>query len=415
MSAAHKDDQVLDLGSEKYSGYHSAILLASVALSAFAGAAAAEVSFSGVAHLGYNDTDATAAMSARSGTVADDNDGFYWGATMTASLSQALDNGITAGATVNFDIQDDDGTSTASTTDLMTDDYVLSLTSENASIYFGDTGVAGSKYWASAGDMESDGFTSDFTDATNEDAVLRADINYGGVELSVSTIVVQADNTNSKQDQTSASLRTTLGGVTITAATQEKATELGSSADDFNANAVWGVSAAMAVAGANVTVAYAETDTGANGTNSSTGIKVAYPVGDVTVTAYYVDENPSAANLSGHNGDENYGIAVAYAAGDVAVTLDYQDDQSIAKTSLDVTYDLGNGLTLLAGMYDEDGNATVADDGTDSYVAASYSLGGGASLLVAYANADTKGAIKADEVGTPDYQDGTTLELSFAF
>ena len=389
------------------------ILLASVALTAFAGAAAAEVSFSGTAHLSYNDTDATAVMT----TAADDNDGFYWGATMTASLSQALDNGITAGATVNFDIQDDNGVSTASNTDLNADDYVLSLTSENASIYFGDTGVAGSKYWASAGDMESDGFTSDFTDATNEDAVLRADINYGGVELSVSTIVIQADATNSKQDQTSASLRTTLGGVTITAATQEKATELGSSSGDFNANAVWGVSAAMAVSGADVTVAYAENDTGANGTNASTGIKVAYPVGDVKITAYYVDENPSAANLAANAkaDDANYGIAFAYAAGDVTATLDYQDDQSVTKTSLDVTYDLGNGLSLLAGMYNEDGNATAAHDGTDSYVAASYKLGGGASLLVAVADADTNGAITADEVGTPDYQDGTTVSLSFAF
>ncbi|AUJ65135.1 hypothetical protein B9057_12940 [Aestuarium zhoushanense] len=393
------------------------ILLASVALTAFAGAAAAEVSFSGSATLGYNDTDATAAITARSGTATDDNDGFYWSATMSASLSQDLDNGIAVGAKVNFDIQDDNGNATNGNTNLNADDYVLSLTSENASIYFGDTGVAGSKYWAAAGDMESDGFTSDYTDAANADAVLRADINYGGVELSASTIVVQSDQTNSVQEQTSASLRTTLGGVTITAATQEKAntTVLGAAAGDYNANAVWGVSAAMAVAGADVTVAYAEEDTGANGTNSSTGIKVAYPVGDVTVTAYYVDENPSAANLSGHNGDENYGIAVAYAAGDVAVTLDYQDDQSVTKTSLDVTYDMGNGLSLLAGMYDEDGNATAADDGTDSYVAASYSLGGGASLLVAYANADTKGAIKADEVGTPDYQDGTTIELSFAF
>ena len=395
------------------------ILLASVALSAFAGAAAAEVSFSGTAHLSYNDTDATAVMT----TPADDNDGFYWGATMTASLSKELDNGVTAGATVNFDLQDDNGVSTASNTALNADDYVLSLTSENASIYFGDTGVAGSKYWAAAGDMESDGFTSDFTDATNEDAVLRADFNYGGVEASVSTIVIQGlatnPQTNSTTEQTSASLRTTIGGVTVTAATQEKAdtTLLGTSSGDYNANAVWGVSAAMAVSGADVTVAYAETDFGADGTNSSTGIKVSYPVGDVKITAYYVDENPSAAKLAANAkaDDANYGIAFAYAAGDVTATLDYQDDQTVDKTSLDVTYDLGNGLKLMAGMYDENGNATATDDGTDSYVAASYNLGGGASLLVAVADAGTAGAIAADEVGTPDYQDGTTVSLSFAF
>lgn len=395
------------------------ILLASASIVAFAGAAAAEISFSGVANLSYNDTDATAVMT----TAADDNDGFYWGATLTAALSQELDNGITAGATVNFDIQEDNQR-TGGNTNLNADDYVLFVKSENASLYYGDTGTAAVKYWASAGDMESDGFTSDWTDAVNADAVLRADINYGSVEASVSTLIVSAAD-NSQEEQTSFSARTTIGGVTITAATEEKAdtTITGAAAGDFNANDVWGVSASMAVAGADVTVAYAETDTGANGTNSSTGIKVAYPVGDVTVTAYYVDENPSAANLAAnaHKDDANYGIAIAYAAGDVSVTLDLQDDQGVTKTSVDATYDLGNGLKVMAGMYDENGTynsagvATPLDDGTDSYVAASYDLGGGAALFVSYANADTAGAIKADEVGTPDYQDGTTLSLTFAF
>ena len=94
MSAAHKDDQVIDLGSEKYSDYHSAILLASVALTAFAGAAAAEVSFSGSATLGYNDDNGRLANNATFG----DHNGFYSDLNVDVALSATLDNGITVSA-----------------------------------------------------------------------------------------------------------------------------------------------------------------------------------------------------------------------------------------------------------------------------------------------------------------------------
>ncbi|MCL7407419.1 hypothetical protein MWN63_15745, partial [Paradonghicola geojensis] len=71
----HKDDQVLDLASEKYSVYHSAILLASVALTAFAGAAAAEVSLTwgGTATVGMareGDVDVAAGKRSASSTAA---------------------------------------------------------------------------------------------------------------------------------------------------------------------------------------------------------------------------------------------------------------------------------------------------------------------------------------------------------
>lgn len=351
------------------------ILLASVALTAFAGAAAAEVSFGGSATFGYNDD------------AAGDYDGFYWEGTVNVGLEQALDNGLTAGAKFNIDFQDT--LDTGSVTDLEADDYVLYVKSETATITFGDTGTAANKMWAAAGDMESDGFTSDWTDAAEAQGVLRADMAFGAVEASVSSLVVA-----NELEQTSIGVKAALGAVTLVAAYEDATTAI-TEAGDANDDEIFGLSAAFSAAGADFVVAYAEDEN-----SDSTGLKVTYPMGDVKVTAYYVSESV---------GDDNYGVNVAYAAGAVAVALDYQDDQGTTKVALDGSYDLGNGLTVLAGVYDEE-NA-----GTDTYVAASYDLGGGAALLVSYADAEVAGNIADDEIGANDYQVGTTVELSFAF
>ncbi|MBE0414335.1 porin, partial [Yoonia sp.] len=111
----------------------------------------------------------------------------------------------------------------------------------------------------------------------------------------------------------------------------------------------------------------------------------------------------------------NWGIKVAYADGPIKAALDYQDDQGVIKVALDASYDVGNGLTLLAGMYDQSDSNDARFDGTDYYVAATYDLGGGAELLVSYADAETGDAIDDDEVGGPDYQVGTTVAVTFSF
>ena len=368
------------------------ILLASVALTAFAGAAAAEVSFKGDAVLGYNDD------------AGGDYDGFYWDATLNVGYEQALDNGLTAGVKFNVDIQED-GTaqdSTAGNTNLNADDWQLYIKSDVASLTFGDTTTAAGNMWAAAGDMESDGFTTDPTDytaASDVDGVLRADVTFGNVTAAISS-VISSDSGTAEAEQTSVGIKADLGAVTIVAAYEEATTVL-VEAGDANDDEIFGLSAAFSAAGADFVVAYAEDEN-----SDSTGLKVTYPMGDVKVAAYYVSESV---------GDDNYGVNVAYAAGAVAVALDYQDDQGVTKVGLDGSYDMGNGLTLLAGMYDQSGDTTAANNGTDTYAAVSYTLGGGASLLVSFADAETAGAIADDEVGGPDYQNGTTVAVSFAF
>ena len=74
------------------------ILLASASIVAFAGAAAAEITFSGEAALGYNDTDAL--------SEDDEDKGFYWDAELGITFSQELDNGLVAAATVTSDVVD---------------------------------------------------------------------------------------------------------------------------------------------------------------------------------------------------------------------------------------------------------------------------------------------------------------------
>jgi hypothetical protein len=177
---------------------------------------------------------------------------------------------------------------------------------------------------------------------------------------------------------------------------------------DFTNNQVFGVSAGTMLAGADIKVAYAQWDGAPTDANpdeqlTSLGIQVAYPVGPVTATVYYVSEDNDAGDA-----DDNYGLTLAYVDGPIAATFDYDNDQGTDKWNLDGSYDVGNGLTVLAGMQNEN-----EGDDADYYVAGTYDLGGGAELLVSYAN-DEDGD-QADEIGAPEYLPGSTVKLTFSF
>jgi len=109
------------------------ILLTSTALVAFAGAAAAD-GHAGISHalsgtLGYN-----------SEVDGIGEDGFYWEGNLKTTATAALDNGITAGAYFEVTVAGDDGVAgNDGGQDLASSDFVLSLTSETASLYFGTT------------------------------------------------------------------------------------------------------------------------------------------------------------------------------------------------------------------------------------------------------------------------------------
>lgn len=376
------------------------ILLTSTALVAFAGAAFAEshgtdgVSFTGSATLGFNEDSADGPLG--------DNDGFYWDANVAVTMSKMLDNGLTASATFDFDVanaNDADGTAGADGINLESGGYVLSLTSETASLYFGQTDFAAQTAWSSAGDMEADGFSE-----ADGETVLRGKVGFAGVVGHMSYVVADSLDVVVPGNTEQLSLGATgdIGNFSFALAYQKDAAFSAAALadnEDLNNSEIFGISGSTTFSGATVTVGYANNVTA---DKSSTGVKVAYPFGPVTATAYYVMENVG----SGADPKDNYGVNIAYAAGAAAVALDYQNDQGTDKTALDASYDVGNGLTVYAGAYMEDGIEN------EFYVAGSYDLGNGASVLVAYADAqdDTD-----DEVGTNEYQRGTTVEVAFTF
>ena len=351
------------------------ILLASTAVIALAGAAAAEVSFGGSATLGFNSNSTSG------------NDGFYWDANVAVTLSQTLDNGLTASASFDFDVASSTGTGSVS---LTASGYVLSLTSDNYGLFFGDTEFAATGHWASAGDMENDGFSE-----ADGETVLRGDMSFGGWDASVSYIWDEANNGGDDTlDQLSVGASGAFGSVNVAVAYQAEDTDVGTAGGDFNPDNVFGLSVGTSFSGADVTFAYVSNVTAGD---NSIGIKVAYPVGPVTLTGYFVSESAGA---------DNWGINAAYANGPIAVALDFQNDQGTELWSLQGSYDVGNGLVVYAGL---------DDNGDDYYVGGAYDLGGGASLLVSYADDSDGDEGGDDDIGANDYQVGTTVEVSFAF
>lgn len=379
------------------------ILLASASIVAvtIAGAASAEITWSGEATLGYNDD------------AIGDNEGFYWDLEIDVTLSQTLDNGLTAGAEFGFEAADDTDDAILSGDGdlgqiLEAKDFVLFLESDMAAMYFGNTDFAAQKHWTSAGDMESDGFSEQ-----DGETVLRGDVMYNGIEASLSYIIsdldgLSVDDIPGNDDslaQLSIGAKGTFGNFTVGMAYQEEIDPVvvagGNWNGDINPDEIFGIFGSTTLGAADVTVAYASNNTD---DTSSLGLKVAYPFGPVTATAYYVMEE------GGANEDPNMGLNIAYANGPITATLDLQDDQGDSKWSLQTSYDVGSGLVVYAGI---ENNEDDDGDENDYYIAGEMDLGGGASFLVSYAEDEDND--QGDEIGQNDYQRGTTVAMTFEF
>ena len=360
------------------------ILLASASIVAFAGAAAAEVTFNGEAVLGYNDTEAES-----DGTTGGDDDfGFYWDAELGITLTQELDNGLTAAATVTSDLVDNSITGDP----IFADGYVLSLTSETAGLYFGDTDQAANLRWDGVSEMEQDSFSE-----TDGETVLRGDFMAYGLDVSLSALV---DNTTDATiagdddtlDQYSVGVAGALGAFEMSMGYQTEENDFSDASGDFVSDEIVGVSVGTAFAGADVDVAYARNLTTEE---DSTGIEAAYPIGPITLGGFYVAESAQ---------DDGYGVAVDYASGPITATAAYEDVDGSDEWALEGGYDFGMGLMAYAGL---------TDSGDDYYVAGTYELAEGALLLASYGVDDDNDA--EDEIGDPEYQEGATVEISFEF
>lgn len=417
------------------------ILLATASILAFAGAAAAEVTFGGSATLGYNlddedendngivDADCVADGAPEPDTADEDDgydckQGFFWEADLDVTFSQELNNGLTAAATFGIDIvDDDDGDDDASLT--VDDDFLLSLTAETGGLFFGDTKYAAETHWVGVPKMDADDFS-----LQDDEIVLRGDFTYQGIDASVSYIVADEGGDQpegDELDQLSIGAAATFGAFNLILAYQEESDTVGDAClldgngdadgdvagvydpacgeDDFYASRVFGVSAGTTFSGADVRVAYAN-DTTLNDTSLGFGVK--YPFGPLTLGAYYVIENNDSSDFDTGRPDlENaVGLTADYVSGPVTVNAFWEindddgdgvEEDSDSDFGVEAAVEVDEALTIRAGYIET----------TQGYVGAEYDLGGGATMLVSYA--------EEDEEGKPEYEEGITVALKLAF
>ncbi|WP_114286383.1 porin [Candidatus Halocynthiibacter alkanivorans] len=348
------------------------ILLSTVALVAFAGAAAADVSWSGAATLGYND---------------DLEDGVYADVDIDIALSQELNNGWTAAAKFGFELVDN---GVSGSNGFQADENILiSLTNDMYGLYFGDTEFAAVSYFSGVTNMQNDNFSEE----DGED-VLKLTATYGmisgGLSYAYLTDTAAGTGDSDELQQLSLGVSAEFSGVTVTAAWQDATTvDFNASNGDFTNGEVFGLSVSSSFSGADITLAYAN-DKAAD--NNSTGIEVSYPMGAVTLGAFYVSET---------NTDDNFGATVAYSEGDLSVKA-WVHDGTDEDYGVNIAYAMGD-WGLYVGGSDDDG----------AYVAGELDLGGGASFTVSYANDEDKS--DNDEIGPQEYLQGTTLALSLSF
>jgi hypothetical protein len=342
-----------------------------------AGIAAAEVTFSGTAKFGYNDTDHASGASASE--PFSDMD-------LNIAFSKELDNGYTAAASVELDYANGNQGN-----DIEASDALISLTNADSGIHYGDTKHAAQNAWSSVGSMDNDAFR-----AADGEMVTRADMTLGGAKVSVSlgddTNLTTATPPGTETDYMSLGITGTAGAFTYALAAQNANTAWLDNDDNSAASqlSTTGVRVSTTWGGATVALGHSNNDNG-----GSTGVEVSYPMGALTTTASYVAEGATGA-------DANWDVKVVYAKGAMGLTVatDESDDWNV-----DVSYDMGNGMNLFIG---------ADDGGKDTYAGLSYDLGGGASLLASYAD-DSDNDDSDDEIGAKDYKEGMTFELSFAF
>nr|WP_213395791.1 porin [Yoonia sp.] len=342
------------------------ILLTTTALVAFAGAAAADghtaITFGGEASAEFNS-----------------ETGFDTAAEMTASASATLDNGLTASTSFTFETEGYEEV----TGDISSGS--ISLSSDTASLTFG-TGIVGAVFTA-VGDDYAIGTGDDDVYEDGEIDGVVASVTMGGATVTVSgEVAANAADTEIEGIEV---------GVTTSAAGWDLGFGMVSDTSEY------ALTASGTAAGADIGFGMSSDD--------EWDASIEYPVGAVTVSAstdeaeawtvgvaYAADGMSAGYEL---NADETWEITAGYDANGAVLAVAFTDASVM---TLGATYDMGNGLTVGAGIEDD-----------ENYAFASYDLGGGANAFVDYTDA----AAELEEVG-PSERDiavGTTVGVSFAF
>jgi len=316
------------------------LLIASTALVATAGMAAADISMSGYAEIGMTDNGGAVGMEMHS-----DMD-------VTFKLSGASDNGLTFGATIDLDEVSGGIASTGGP-------HAVHVSGAFGTLTMGDTDGALDKANAEVASLTSisDNHTAHagYNGGAGLDSgdILRYDTTVAGFGVSAS--IGQSDVAVAN-DVMGYGITTTLGTVAVSAAYQ---------AD--NVQDITAVSAKTTIGGLTITANYSE------------ATMAATPKVDA-VTALFTASTGSTVN-------DVYVAAVTEVA---AINNSYEH------SALGLAYTI-NGVNLHAnfGTYDYDDGSKA-----DGYgLAANYSLGGGATVMVGYGNGNARATAITPQAG----------------
>ena len=348
------------------------VLLTTTALVAFAGAAAAEMSFSGSTDIGYND---------------EINGGLFADTEFNLNGSVDLGDGFAATFTYGFDVDTSDDTDSG----LLWDEYpTIEITSPFGSLKGGDLDDKGASEYFYA---DRDGMALDVENSDTSDRFdLRALVEFGDFGLAVGGV----DDGAGDLDGLSVGAGATFGNFTLGFGYDEADGGLESrdalDVPNGNTNEVMAVSLDTTFGDASIGLSYID-----DSVETSVGVAVGYDVSaDLSLGAYY------ASNEVAANGDA-YGVWASYAMGALGVEAYYDaTEDGPDEIYLDVSYEIMAGLTGYAGVYDD---GMAADP--FFYIGGVYEINDNLSATVSYAD--------ADEISGPEFKNGTTVMLTASF
>ncbi len=434
------------------------ILLASVSILAFAGAAAAQddqptgIIFGGDASFGFNSFEGIDDDELDSDP---DDEGFFYEADLEVTLRTILDNGAVAESSFTIPIAD-----TNIGSDLgVDDDFVLGLSIDGTGgVFLGDVSFAAEDQFDFA-TMQSADFSEQDTETT-----VKGIGTFGNVEVAASGVVQDgtgdipgdgrgpivgglATDERDFLDQISVGASGDIGRFTFSLGYQEESDAYGdligigddggliffddeagtdaiegvydpSSNGDFTPGEQIGLSLGTNFRGFDVQVGYGRNLSGVDEDRTdatfdpeqteSYGIVVGVPIGPVTATAEYVFEPDS--ELYGSDTDYSYSIGAEYEAERLRIDAEFGEEIGEEEYDINVIYAFSE-VTAVGAGYDD-------DDGTFAFIR--QGIGAGAFVEASYAEVEDVGFELEDFAGQSstfddDIREGATLRVGLEF
>ncbi|MEX0969826.1 MAG: porin [Paracoccaceae bacterium] len=293
------------------------VLLTTSALVAFAGYAAADVSFGGEVTVGYNDID---------------EGGLFIDGSLDLTGTAEFDGGVSVEVTYGYDLY-------AGTFDNFP---TVTVTTPWATLTVGDVEYAGTDMFAAVDGMATNAGDETEWREINTEMVARVDATFGGFTVGVS-MDTGLFNPNYATNALSIGAMGEFGAFSFTAGYDMTQNHAGTPGDDLG-QYIYGFSVGTSFGGFDVDAAYQYEDH--NGSNSI-GLAMATTFGAAGVSAYYAINSQAP---------DAYGVAVDYATGPVTVGAYWDgDDSGASNFGVDVGYEVNENISVAVGWDEGDG------------------------------------------------------------